>query len=334
MITTTLALLFSANNIVVEEFQVIGADTSLAPVAAELLRGSLAAVTGYNIIKTEEKDKKALEGMGVEFVAKGSATQLGKQISIRVRVERLATGQSVFDEKYQVASYDDMGFAINMLCLSLKTGKKPQELAAKAILEETGMRPKRQSYTSVGATFGSITPLMSSYGQDVGLIYGGMLTFNYETPYFMGQWATGIYGGSDIVQLPLSIISLNWLPMGISTVSPYVGFGGGLNLLNVPDSQMVYDPWYGDSVLTVGTAHIYGWGAYVGAGAVFLREYDFRPFFEVKYGYLFGKNPLTGDNPKAKTISLGLTWHPSASPGGCGGGISTGSMNTGGCLSY
>ncbi|MGB9590857.1 MAG: hypothetical protein ACPL68_08225, partial [Candidatus Hydrothermia bacterium] len=47
MTTITLAFLFSANNIVVEKFQVIGADTSLAPVAAELLRGSLAAVAGH-----------------------------------------------------------------------------------------------------------------------------------------------------------------------------------------------------------------------------------------------------------------------------------------------
>lgn len=187
MIDITL-ILFSASNIVVEEFQVIGADTSLAAVAAELLRGSLASVAGYNIVNTEEKDKKALEGMGVEFVAKGSATQLGAQISIRVMVERLATGQSVFDEKYQVASYEEMDFAIDMLCLSLKTGKKPQDLAAKAILEETGMRPKHQSYTSIGAVFGSITPLMNSYGQDIGLIYGGLLTFNYETPI---SWASG-----------------------------------------------------------------------------------------------------------------------------------------------
>ncbi|MEO0145385.1 MAG: hypothetical protein ABIM46_08295 [candidate division WOR-3 bacterium] len=330
---TAIAILLSAGNIVVEDFQVIGADTSLAPVAAELLRASLASVAGYNIIKTEEKDKKALEGMGVEFTAKGSATQLGNQISIRVRVERLATGQAVFDEKYQVSSYEDLGFAIDMLCLSLKTGKKPQELAAKAILEETGMRPKRQSYTSLGGTFGSITPLMSSYGKDVGLIYGGMLTFNYETPYFMGQWATGIYGGSGILMFPLSIISLNWLPKGVSTVSPYLGFGGGLNLLNVPDSQMVYDPWYGDSVLTIDWHNIYGWGAYAGVGAVFLREYDFRPFFEVKYGYLFGKNPITDKYPQGIQISLGLTWHSTASPGCCGGGISTG-MDTGGCLSY
>ncbi|MGC8893919.1 MAG: hypothetical protein ACP5QG_03620 [candidate division WOR-3 bacterium] len=322
MTTITLAFLFSANNIVVEKFQVIGADTSLAPVAAELLRGSLAAVAGYNIIKTTEKDKKALEGMGVDFVARGSATQLGNQISIRIRIERLATGVSIFDEKYQVASYDDMGFGIDMLCLSLKTGKKPQELATKAILEETGMRPKRQSYTSVGATFGSVTPLMGSYGKDVGLIYGGMLTFNYETPNFMGQWATGIYGGDGVVMLPLSIISLNWLPMGVSTVSPYLGFGGGLNLLNVLDSQMVYDPWN----------NIYGWGAYVDAGVVFLRQYDFRPFFEVKYGYLFGKNPLTDKYPQGIHISLGLVWHSSASPGCCGGGTSTGSM--GGCLIY
>lgn len=332
MIATTLAFLLAASNIVVEDFQVIGADTSLAPVAAELLRGSLASVAGYNIVKTEEKDRKALEGMGVEFVAKGSATQLGAQISMRVRVERLATGQPVFDEKYQVASYEEMGFAIDMLCLSLKTGKKPQELAAKAILEETGMRPKRQSYTSMGAVFGSITPMMSSYGQDVGLIYGGLLTFNYETPYFMGQWSTGIYAGSGITQLPLSVITLNWLPMGVSTVSPYVGFGGGLNLVNVTDSQMVYDSLLMDSTMTVGTAHIYGWGAYVSAGAVFLREYDFRPFFEVKYGYLFGKNPLTSDYPQGIHISIGLVWHSSASPGCCGGGFSTESM--GGCLSY
>jgi len=326
MIMPILSLALTTGNIVVEEFQVIGADTSLAPVAAELLRGSLATVAGYNIVKTEEKNKKALENMGVEFLAKGWVTQLGKQVSIRIRVERLAGGQSVFDEKYQVASYEDLGFAIDMLCLSMRTGKKPQDLAAKAILEETGIRPKRQSYTSVGAKFGSITPLMSSYGEDVGLIYGGMLTFNYETPYFMGQWSTGIYGGSGVLQLPLSIISLNWLPMGVSTVSPYVGFGGGLNLLNVRNSQ-----WRGDTITSVSWGNIYGWAAYIAAGAVFLRQYDFRPLFEIKYGYLFGKNPLTDDYPQGIQISLGLVWHSSASPGCCGG-VTAG--NAGGCLAY
>ncbi len=283
----------------------LGVSPTLKPAVKEALAASLASVAGLNIVKTT--DPELIKSLDVDYHVKCFLVKTGTRILVRLQVEDRG-GNSVFNAGYTVSSERDIPYVLDLLALALKEGKDPKELE-KTVAEELGLGPRRLSFGSLGLYFGSITPIQSSFGRDINTLYGGLVTLNYETPYFMGQWATGaLWGKNETFHWPISLIFINWFPWGYKNISGYLSVGGGLNYMKYTVYQPVYELKY-----------LYGWGAYAGGGVMFFRHYDFRLVFDVKGVMFFSKvpaevkDPAAGfDYPVGINISIALLYHPTS----------------------
>ena len=299
----------SGGTALIDTVEFIGVNAYLRPAIKEALGASLASLAGLNIVKAKPDVVKTLD---VDYHVKCFLVKTGTRILVRLQVED-RSGEAVFNAAYTVNSERELPYVLDLLAMALREGKDPKELE-KTVAEELGLGPKRLSFGSVGLYFGSITPVRRSFGRDVNTLYGGLLSLNYETPYFMGQWATGgLWGKNETFNWPISLIFLNWFPWGYKNISAFLSIGGGLNYIKyrveVPDTSgySYYDIRY-----------LYGWGAYAGAGVMFFRHYDFRLVFDVKGTAFFSKvpaevkDPGSGlDYPVGVNISIALLYHPS-----------------------
>ncbi|MGB9590856.1 MAG: hypothetical protein ACPL68_08220, partial [Candidatus Hydrothermia bacterium] len=257
------------------------------------LAGGILASEGYSVVEVEgisEADRyNALiraEEAGANMLFTGSLTRMGNNIVLWCSLLR-TDGAVVYQDKLILASEDEISEGLEAIAKATKTGQKARVVLEEKRLSEKGITGAKSSYVTTGLTMGSLIPFAGLTNKVP--LNGGCISANFEIPRASFQLGTGLYVSENALLWNIASLKANYIPMGLSDFSPYIGMGAGFAFLN---------SWGGD---TLKNSH--GWIFEPGFGMVFFRTYEVRLIVDVRYAFLLGR-----DNPNGLTPSIGFSY--------------------------
>ncbi len=286
------AMPLAAQRVAVASFQAVGLDEATARATTELAGGALAS-EGYSIIQVEgisEADRYGAliraEEAGAEMLFTGSLTRMGKGVVLWCSLLR-TDGSVVYQDKLSLGSEDEISEGLEAIAKATKTGQKARVVLEEKRLSEKGITGAKSSYVTTSLTMGSLIPFAGL--SDKAPLNGGAISANFEIPRASFQLGTGLYVSDNALLWNIASLKANYIPMGMSDFSPYIGMGAGFAFLN---------SWGQD---TLENSH--GWIFEPGAGMIFFRTYEVRLVVDVRYAFLLG-----GEKPSGLTPSIGFSY--------------------------
>jgi len=286
------AMPLAAQRVAVARFQAVGLDEATAKAATELAGGILAS-EGYSIIEAEglsEADRYTAliraEEAGADMLFTGSLTRMGGGIVLWCSLLR-TDGSVVYQDKLSLGSEEEISEGLEAIAKASKTGQKARVVLEEKRLSEKGITGAKSSYVTTSLTMGSLIPFGGLSNKDP--LNGGAISANFEIPKASFQLGTGLYVSDNALLWNIAGLKANYIPMGVSDFSPYVGIGAGFAFLN---------SWGQDTL-----ENSYGWIFDPGFGMIFFRTYEVRLVVDVRYAFLLG-----GENPNGLTPSIGFSY--------------------------
>ncbi|MEO0180591.1 MAG: hypothetical protein ABIM74_02065 [candidate division WOR-3 bacterium] len=290
--TLLIAVPLAAQRVAVASFQAVGLDEATARATTELAGGALAS-EGYSVVEAEglsDADRyNALiraEEAGAEMLFTGSLTRMGRNIVLWCSLLR-TDGSVVYQDKLILGSEDEISEGLEAIVKATRTGQKARVVLEERRLSEKGITGAKSSYVTTGLTMGSVIPFAGLSEKNP--LNGGSISANFEIPKGTFQLGTGLYVSEDALLWNIAGLKANYIPMGISDFSPYIGMGAGFAVLN---------SWAGDTV-----ENTHGWIFEPGFGMIFFRTYEVRLVVDVRYAFLLGR-----ENPNGLVPSIGFSY--------------------------
>jgi|GEM_PF-3351139 len=282
----------AAQRVAVASFQAVNLDDAVARATTELARAILAS-EGYSVIEAEglyETDRYAAlikaEEAGADMLFTGSLTRMGSGIVLWCSLLR-TDGSVVYQDKLSLWSEDEISEGLEAIVKATRTGQRARVVLEERRLSEMGITGAKSSYVTTSLTMGSLIPFSGL--SDKSPLNGGSISASFEIPRGSFQLGTGLYVGESAVLWNIASLKANYIPMGLSDFSPYIGIGAGFSTLNA----------WGEN--TGKNSH--GWMFEPGFGLIFFRTYEVRLVLDVRYVYLLG-----GSNPNGLTPSIGFSY--------------------------
>ena len=285
-----------AQKVAVADFGVVNMKPEVAKAVTEIASGSLAA-EGYELVKVDgisEEDRftalMRAEEAGAEMLLTGSLTSVDGKIVLWCCFLR-TDGTVVFQDKLSLESEDEIPEGIQSMLIASRSGKKAREVFEERRLSEKGITSSKSSYVTTNLVMGSIIPMMGSMGGG-GVLNGGSVSVNYETPNWAGHLNTGLYLNDSATLWPILGIRADYLPTGVSDISPYAGFGAGFGYFSLSEEGSTF-----------------GWILDPGIGLMFFRTYEVRLVVDARYLILLSaiENSNTGF-PNGPSFSIGFSY--------------------------
>lgn len=136
----------------------------------------------------------------------------------------------VYQDKLSLASEDEISEGLEAIAKASKTGQKARVVLEEKRLSEKGITGAKSSYVTTSLTMGSLIPFGGLPNGSP--LNGGSLSANFEIPKASFQLGTGLYISDDALMWNIASLKANYIPLGVSDFSPYIGISAGFAQLN------------------------------------------------------------------------------------------------------
>jgi hypothetical protein len=273
--------------VVVPQPATIGVDADSATTFGELLRGELAK-QGFRVVPRAQTPPAAcgdpgcapdvIRAVGATAAVATTLSRLGDKVIVRYDYVG-ANGQTYVSDRATAATIGDLEPISVRVARSVATGRPFGETVGVSTVTQTEqVKPRRRtSMFTKNFHFGTLFPVSSYAGS------GTMMDIG-----FGGMWDLGGFGVDTSTEFVFTLnpkddqpSAFNWqLNLGgrwfldpEADTGAYIGGGVGLRLVSVNERRFVDDK----------TDSKFGFGAYAGAGVLFLRTADVHLDLNIRY---------------------------------------------------